>query len=246
MRSSRLTLAPMLLTLTASAFAQEAADAGSEVARSPVEIPGSTSLMRPDPYTLVGEAHFVNDYEARLVDGRVHVVVEIPAGTNAKWEVDKADGLMRWEFKKGAPRIVKYLGYPGNYGMVPRTLLPEELGGDGDPLDVLVLGPATDRGLVVRARIVGVLRLLDDGEQDDKLLAVLDGSPLESVQSLEDLESDYPGILTIVETWFSNYKGPGEIESLGFADAQVAESILSAAITAFEQRQALAGVQPVN
>ena len=44
------------------------------------------------------------------------------------------------------PREVKYLGYPGNYGMIPRTLLPKELGGDGDPLDVIVLGPAVERG----------------------------------------------------------------------------------------------------
>ena len=59
---------------------------------------------------------------------------------------------MIWEFKDGKPRIVKYLGYPGNYGMVPKTLLPENLGGDGDPLDVIVLGPQVERGSVIKCK----------------------------------------------------------------------------------------------
>lgn len=41
---------------------------------------------------------------------------------------------MKWEFKKGKPRVVSYLGYPGNYGMIPKTLLSKESAGDGDPL----------------------------------------------------------------------------------------------------------------
>ena len=80
----------------------------------------------------------------------MHGIVEIPAGACEKWEV-KLDGVMRWDMKDGKPRHVKYLGYPCNYGMVPRTMLGKELGGDGDPLDVLMLGPAVPRG-VPRAR----------------------------------------------------------------------------------------------
>ena len=73
-------------------------------------------------------------------------MIEIPTGTTAKWEVVKPSGELRWEFDQGRPRVVRYLGYPGNYGMIPRTLLPKEEGGDGDPLDVVVLGPAVPRG----------------------------------------------------------------------------------------------------
>ena len=128
-------------------------------------------------HTLVGPKNFLKDFEPINSDGTINVVIEIPAGTAAKWEVDKKDGSLKWEFKEGKPRIVKYLGYPGNYGMVPQTLLSKELGGDGDPLDVLVLGKMVPRGSVVDAKLIGILKFLDGGEQDDKLLAVLPGTP---------------------------------------------------------------------
>ena len=192
-------------------------------------------LESPDPYTVIGARDFVTGYPARLPNGNVHVVVEIPAGSTAKWEVDKSDGALRWEFEKGKPRIVQDLGYPGNYGMVPRTLLPKEQGGDGDPLDVIVLGPAAPRGAVVETRVVGVLRLLDDGEQDDKLLAVMSGTALSEVSDLEELERRFAGTTSIVETWFANYKGPGRMQSKGFGDAAEAQKILAAAMKAFEE-----------
>jgi inorganic pyrophosphatase len=192
-------------------------------------------LEAPDPYTLIGARNFLTGYPAQLPNGSVHVVVEIPAGSTAKWEVDKSDGALRWEFKKGKPRIVEYLGYPGNYGMVPRTLLPKEQGGDGDPLDVIVLGPAAERGAVVETRIVGVLRLMDDGEQDDKLLAVMSGTALSDVSDLDELERRFAGTTSIVETWFANYKGPGRMQPKGFGDAAEAQKILAAAMKAFEE-----------
>jgi inorganic pyrophosphatase len=168
--------------------------------------------------------------------GYVRVVVEIPTGTNAKWEVDKETGRLAWEVKDGRPRVVQYLGYPGNYGMIPRTLLSEEHGGDGDPLDVIVLAPAVPRGSVLKARLVGVLKLLDDGEQDDKLIAVVSGSPLGDVRSITELDRLYPGITGILETWFANYKGPGRIQPKGFADADEAGAVLRRAIAAYARR----------
>ncbi len=196
---------------------------------------------QPDAYTLVAPRNLITDFPARHADGSVHVVVEIPAGTTAKWEVDHDDGALRWEFKKGVPRVVKYLGYPGNYGMVPRTILPKELGGDGDPLDVIVLGPAVERGSLLRVRVLGVLRLLDGGEQDDKLLAVQEGTALAAASDLAELQERFPGVTEIVETWFANYKGPGEMETRGLGDAQEAERILEAAIEAFDEAHARAG-----
>ena len=53
-------------------------------------------------------------------------MVEIPAGSNDKWEVDKTSGALYWEQEDGKPRVVQYLAYPGNYGMIPRTSLPHE------------------------------------------------------------------------------------------------------------------------
>ena len=172
---------------------------------------------------------YVDDYPASPAPGAINVVVEIPGGTNAKWEVDKASGALEWEQLDGRPRVVQYLSYPGNYGMVPRTSLPRELGGDGDPLDVLLLGPRVDRGSIVRARPIGVLRLLDDGERDDKILAVQTNGPMSDIHDLGALEADYPGVRLIVETWFANYKGAGRVEAGDFGDVEAALAIVAEA-----------------
>jgi len=180
-----------------------------------------------DPYRLSVGRHLVRDIDPFAAEGRIRVVVEIPAGTNAKWEVDKESGDIAWEFKKGRPRVVQYLAYPANYGMVPQTLLPKEEGGDGDPLDVVVLGPAVARGTVLEVRLVGVLRLLDGGEQDDKLLAVQSEGPLSDVASLAELDERYVGVTRILDLWFTNYKGPGKMESRGFGPADEALGLVT-------------------
>ena len=64
----------------------------------------------PDPYTLEGERSFLDGYEPRNVDCSVNVVVEIPTGTTEEWEVSKPEGQLKWEFREGKPRVVKYLG----------------------------------------------------------------------------------------------------------------------------------------
>lgn len=184
-------------------------------------------------HTLVGEKNFLHGYEPLNPDSTVNMVVEIPAGSNDKWEVKPSDGIMRWDMKDGKPRVVKYLGYPVNYGMFPKTILPKEFGGDGDPLDALVLGPSQPRGSILRAKVIGVLKLLDKGEQDDKILAVIVDSPLREVDNLAELNRDFPGVTTILETWFSNYKGPGIMEFKGFGDVDEAWQILSASMEGY-------------
>lgn len=189
-----------------------------------------TQLTRIDAYTYRGARHFVDGYAARAPGGLVNVVVEIPTGTNDKWEVDSQDGLLKWEFRNGQPRVVKFLPYPGNYGMIPNTLLSKEAGGDGDPLDIMVLSPAVQRGSVIQARVICVLRFLDGGEQDDKLLAVLPGTPLGDVTNLRQLQKQFPGALQIVERWFQHYKGLSEMKFLGRGDVDEAEDILDATL----------------
>jgi len=174
-------------------------------------------------------ADYVADYEAQPEVGLIHVVVEIPAGTNDKWEVDKATGRLEWERVEGQPRVVRYLAYPGNYGMIPRTRLPRERGGDGDPLDVVLLGPAVPRGSVVSARPIGVLKLTDDGERDDKILAVATDGPFEG------LDAHYPGVRHIIETWFTNYKGTGRLSSAGFEGRAAAMAVIAEASRYYEE-----------
>jgi inorganic pyrophosphatase len=184
-------------------------------------------------YCLVAPFHrnldFYRDFAAQNADGTVNTVIEIPAGTNEKFEVGEDTGKMCWEIKDGVPRVVKYLGYPANYGMVPRTL-----GGDGDSLDMLTLGKFQRRGLVVKAKVIGVLHLLDGGDVDDKLIAVLPGTDFYAYDNLSQLETKYAGISTILATWFENYKGPGELQALGFGDAAEAQQVLDAAKAAYQ------------
>ncbi len=193
--------------------------------------PGAKQL---DEYTIKGPKNYVTDFEPRNRDGSINVVVEIPTGTVAKWEVTKPDGLMKWEFKNGVPREVKYLGYPGNYGMLPRTLLSKERGGDGDPLDVLVLGSAVPRGSIVRAKVIGVLKLLDEGERDDKIIAVAKSSPMAEIDTPEQMEKVFPGVLSIVKTWFESYKGPGKLKSGGYLGPVEANKVIDAAQSEFK------------
>jgi inorganic pyrophosphatase len=189
-----------------------------------------------DEYTLVATGDPVSEVPSRNPDGSVNALVEIPAGTNAKWELREEDGALAWDFESGRPRVVEYLAYPANYGMIPRTRIAADEGGDGDALDVIILGPARERGALVRVRIVGVLRLRDGGERDDKLLAVTGDSPFEEVRDLADLDTRFPGVTKIVEIWFSSYKGPGVLETRGFGGANEANAILESAEKSYASR----------
>lgn len=175
----------------------------------------------PGAMQIIGERNFLTGYPATVRDGIINVVVEIPAGTNEKWEASADGTSIQWEIRDGKPRVVQYLPYPGNYGLVPGTLLSKDKGGDGDPVDVIVLGSAVTRGSVIEAVPIGVLALLDGGEQDDKILAVPLSGPMSEVTDLEMLDSNYPGVSELVETWFTRYKR-GEMQSLGYRDAAVA------------------------
>lgn len=179
------------------------------------------------------DPHYVKDYPPVSVD-LLNVVVEVPAGTNEKWEVDKTTGALALESVFGKPRVVAYLGYPGNYGMVPQTLSPKAEGGDGDPLDVLLIGLPAARGEVAEGKLIGVLKFLDQGEQDDKLLAVMPGSALSRVESIEQLKREFPGVVAIVKTWFENYKGAGKMKFMGFGSRAEALAILDKAVSAYK------------
>jgi inorganic pyrophosphatase len=117
--------------------------------------------------------------------------------------------------------------------MIPQTCLTKENGGDGDPLDIIILGPPLDRGAVVRAKIIGVLYLLDNGEQDYKLIAVASNSPLCNINSIAELNQKYNGISRILEIWFSNYKGPNKMISNGFGTLNNAIEMLNLALDSY-------------
>jgi inorganic pyrophosphatase len=225
---TRLLAAVSLLSLT-GAFAPAAA--GNRVDTEEYLLADG---FRVHDYCLVAMRHrhhldFYRDFRALNDDGSVNAVIEIPAGTNSKFEVSEETGQMCWEFKNGAPRVIKYLGYPSNYGMIPRTL-----GGDGDSLDVLTLGKFERRGEVVRAKIIAVMKMIDGGDRDDKIIAVLPGTDLYDANSLTELEVTHPGITTILKAWFEGYKGPDEIVVERFGDAEEALAVVEDAMAAFQ------------
>jgi inorganic pyrophosphatase len=189
---------------------------------------------------LKGEKNFLNDYDPHNLDGTINAVIEIPAGTTAKYEVNKGTGMLELEQRDGSPRYVQYLGYPCNYGLIPRTVLLKEKGGDGDAVDVCVLGPAVPIGSVVKTRILGLLNLLDGGEVDDKVILVLDNSPFAVCKSMEDLDARFPGVTTILKTWFTSYKGRDKagklkLSSTGFKGRAEAIRFVGDAILDFEK-----------
>ena len=167
-------------------------------------------------------------------DSTLNAVIEIPSGTVDKWELNKLNGKIQWELIDNIPRIVNYLGYPGNYGLIPQTLLSKENDGDGDPLDILVIGPPVERGSIIKCKIVGVLFLMDQGERDDKLIAVSVNSPLYDINDITDLNKNYKGISEIIKMWFTNYKGPNKMESKGFGSKNIAEGLLKDAISEYK------------
>lgn len=179
--------------------------------------------------------NLLTDYIPLYTDGDVNAVIEIPTGTLDKWELNKLNGQIEWELVNDVPRVVNYLGYPGNYGLIPRTLLSKEHGGDGDPLDIIVLGQAEERGSVIKCKLIGVLYLMDRGEQDDKLIAVSSNSPLYGINGIDELDEKYIGISEILKLWFTNYKGTGKMMSKGYGNRINALDILQTAINDYEQ-----------
>ncbi len=178
--------------------------------------------------------NFLKDISAFTCDSLVNVIIEIPAGTNQKWEVNKATGQIEWEqITTDSFRVINYLPYPANYGFVPQTLLPESTGGDGDPVDAFVLGERIERGVVVRCIIIGLIEMTDNGENDCKFIAL----PLQShwweINTLNELKQHYPGVMDILQTWLLNYKGTGIVKILSENDEKHAWNSIKEANNAF-------------
>lgn len=156
----------------------------------------------------------------------VTAVVEIPRFERNKYELDKALGLYRLD------RVLySAVHYPGDYGFLPRTL-----GEDNDPLDVLVIMTLpTFTGCLVDVRPVGLFRLMDRGENDEKIIAVPVADPYsEPVQDLDDVPAH---LLREVEHFFRIYKdleGKGGVESHGFEDRAAAHSVIEECVARYQ------------
>jgi inorganic pyrophosphatase len=156
----------------------------------------------------------------------VYVVVEVPKGGHNKYEYSKSAGVIKLDRVLYSP-----LYYPGDYGFIPQTYY-----GDGDPLDILVMMEEPSfPGCVIEARPVGMLRLLDRGENDDKVLAVPASDPhYEDYKDLEDLPRHYP---KAVEHFFITYKHlqNAQVDSQGWVGAAEAKKAVLSAMKSYRE-----------
>lgn len=130
----------------------------------------------------------------KLESDTVIGLIEIPKGTRAKYEVDKKSGLLKLD------RVLySSVHYPANYGFIPQSYC-----GDGDPLDILVLSQIDFVPMcLVPAKIIGVMRMIDNGESDDKVIAVSAGDP--SVKHINDISELPAHFITELRTFFEDY-----------------------------------------
>jgi inorganic pyrophosphatase len=187
----------------------------------------SQEILTPYASVLKGERNFLAGYDPRNADGTYNVVIEIPAGTTAKYGVNRATGLMELEQKNGEPSFVEYLGYPANYGFIPHTTTAKN-----DSLKVLVLGPAMPRGSVVKGRLIGVLSVTDATGTKDQAIIVTDNTPFADLRSVADLDAKFPGAKAILQTWFANFNGAAA--TTGFKGRAEAIPLVGGAILAYE------------
>lgn len=157
----------------------------------------------------------------RNSEGVVQAVVEIPAGTNHKLEYDYENNAFPCDQENGIDRVVSFLSYPGNYGFIPSTLMDKSEGGDGDALDVLILGEHLPTASVQPIIPIGIIQLMDRGEIDDKLIAVPADPKLQTIAVADVAELAEP-VKEIISLWFGNYKGPGKMEVQGWLGAEEA------------------------
>ncbi len=160
--------------------------------------------------------------------GGIQAVVEIPAGTNLKLEYNAESGSIEPDQEEGADRYINFLPYPGNYGFIPGTYMDPARGGDGDALDVLILGQSVASGTVLEFIPIGLLKLRDAGEVDTKVIGVplAEDQQVMDISSFQDLLIHYDSARRIIEEWFLHYKGYGVMDVEGWEDEAVARTYI--------------------
>ena len=161
---------------------------------------------------------------------------DAPDTVNLIIEIQKGGGQNKYEYDKDTGRLTldrvngTMLGYPADYGYIPGTLC-----GDGDPLDALLLiDEPVVHGAVVPARPIGILYMVDDGEDDEKLVCVpAKDISQDHVKQLADID---PNFKKRVEHFYKHYKDwknewqGVKVEFKGWGDAEAAKKVIKESI----------------
>ncbi len=171
--------------------------------------------------------------------GEFNAVIEIPAGSFTKYEIDAQTGHVIVDRYQVMPVV-----YPANYGSIPSSLA-----GDGDPLDAIVYTrePIVP-GAMIRARAIGVLKMIDGGEQDDKIVAVPTSDIDPQYDAIRELSDMPKAEIDRLEAFFRVYKqlpeGRKLVELNGYEDAATAVRLVDDAIRSYRDDTAAADSDP--
>lgn len=129
------------------------------------------------------------------IPSTVNAIIEIPKGSKAKYEIDKPSGMIKLD------RVLfSSVMYPANYGFIPKTYCD-----DKDPLDILVLCSVDVYPMsIIESKVIGVMHMIDNGEQDDKIIAVAKNDM--SVNYIHDLSELPPHAMKEIVRFFQDYK----------------------------------------
>lgn len=157
---------------------------------------------------------------------QVNALIEISKGSSCKYEIDKKTGLLKLD------RVIySSFHYPINYGFIPQTL-----GEDGDPLDILVLCSESIQPLcLVECTVIGNMQMIDNGEKDDKIIAVSSKDP--SVNHIKEIDELSPHFCAVLKNYFEQYKvlENKKVEIDEFQDRQVAYKVIRESIALYKQ-----------
>lgn len=163
----------------------------------------------------------IGDNAPSIVNG----IIEIPKNTRAKYELDKESGLLMLD------RVLfSSMYYPANYGFIPKTYCD-----DNDPLDILVLSQITIVPMcMVSAKVIGVMRMMDDGEMDDKIIAVAENDM--SVNHINDISELPEHFFKELKNFFEDYKKleNKSVEVDNFQGADIAKDIVKQSMVDYE------------
>lgn len=159
--------------------------------------------------------------------GTVNALIEIPQGSRTKYEIDKETGLLKLD------RVIhSSFHYPINYGFIPQTL-----GLDGDPLDILVLCSQAIQPLcLIEATVIGNMQMIDNGEEDDKVIAVASKDPsVNHITSMTDLPTHF---ISELRNFFEQYKvlENKQVQINNFQTKEEAYKIIGDAIKLYKEK----------